>query len=219
MRVLYLHQCVDITDAALRHIACLPQLRELTTSPTEPREVETRLVYVDDPDEVYGPQAHNGRVGVLIRDTCAPASSASARASARVSDAPSARELLVVQSHYVPEPPPAFPDVDAACLPALSETRHLRKVEGGVMITRLLLDMLPPDQHNPPAALLDQLSRFCDEHPVRRREYERRALRSMVDGRRHAQGERVASVLNLLASALSPPSASPTPSGSPGPAS
>ena len=32
LRVLYLHQCVDITDAALRHLACLPQLRELTIS-------------------------------------------------------------------------------------------------------------------------------------------------------------------------------------------
>ena len=32
LRVLYLHQCVDITDAALPHLACLPQLRELTIS-------------------------------------------------------------------------------------------------------------------------------------------------------------------------------------------
>ena len=32
LRVLYLHQCVDITDAAVRHLACLPQLRELTIS-------------------------------------------------------------------------------------------------------------------------------------------------------------------------------------------
>ena len=163
--------------------------------------VETRLVYIDI--DATGPASHNGRVGVLVRPEGGREDAAAATAVVAGAATPSTLEALVLQSLRVPEPPYVWPRMGEESLPATGQTRQFRKLCGGVMISRLELHLLPPDEQNPPAELVAQLTAFCDEHPVRRREYERRALRSMVDRRKG--GERVASVMSMLAAALSPP--------------
>jgi len=187
---------------------------------------ETRLVYVDDPEGLWGPQAHNGRVGVLVRrvhatgdasderTAAAPAAAREKAADAATLDAATADtvtahagpvDVCIVQSLRVPEPPPAFPQLPETSLPACGATRTFRKVDGGVMCSRLRIIPLLPAEPSPPAELTAKLVAFCEQFATQRREFERRALKSMLAPRQTGD-ERMAAVLQRLNAALSPPS-------------
>lgn len=110
------------------------------------------------------------------------------------------REMLVVQSTRLPEPPRAFPALPRASWPALGQRvrgSRLGPPYQGLSIARLAMHPLPPTAQMPPAAVAERLLCFCRQHPAARREYEERALASMRDARGGAQ--RVAAVARALA--------------------
>mmetsp|Transcript_52816 Transcript_52816/g.136771 ORF Transcript_52816/g.136771 Transcript_52816/m.136771 type:complete len:254 (+) Transcript_52816:2321-3082(+) len=111
---------------------------------------------------------------------------------------------LVVQSMRVPEPPADFPELAPEHVPCVGATRQLRKVAGGVLCSHLLLHPLSAAEQAPPDELASSLAGFCAQYPVQRREYERRALQSIVAPR--LQGDlRIQQLLMRLGNAISPP--------------
>lgn len=168
-------------------------------------DVETRLIYIDDPEGLWGPQAHNGRVGVLIRRVHPHADKNFDEHAlpSRPLEPTDSEEALVVQSLRVPEPPPAFPTLASSSLPGRGSTRFFRKVDGGVMCSRLCINH-GAQEERPPIELQRQLSHFCVEFASQRRDFERRALKSILV--RQTADERIAAVMSRLTHALSPPS-------------
>jgi len=73
------------------------------------------------------------------------------------------------------------------------------------MCSRLRIIPLLPAEPSPPAELTAKLVAFCEQFATQRREFERRALKSMLAPRQTGD-ERMAAVLQRLNAALSPPS-------------
>lgn len=193
-------------------------------------DLETRLIFADAPEE--GAQADNGRIGVLIRfgecgehgengsdrenggdasdrenggDGGDGSDGGGDEGSAPTTAAAQAREVLVVQSTRVPEPPPAFPRLPAGVIPALGDSirgsRLSRRLAGaahlaGLRLSRLSLRPLPPAAQHAPSEIEAELVRVCTVQPTRHREFEARAVRSMAD--RRGGSERVAALVQAL---------------------
>ena len=107
--------------------------------------LEDRLIFVDIGNQVDLAHRYNGRVGVLLKNLdCTPGE---------------ARRVLVVQSHFHPEPPPALPLIPAPPAPGHTNDYHAE----GFMASTMVVRQLEAGCTQPPADVQARLRRFCEE--------------------------------------------------------
>ena len=123
------------------------------------------------------------------------------------------RELLLVQSTRLPEPPARFPEelFAGARLPPLGaaiRSSRLGLGEPGLHLARLPLRPLPAGRQQTPVGVASELGRFCRQQPALRRKLDLRARHSMDDACRGA--DRLAAVVAVLQPPHGTPGGSPT---------
>lgn len=138
--------------------------------------VEARLVYANVEMDDDAGDAHNGRIGVLVRGHIDPAGGGC---------------VLVVQSLDAPEPPICFPNIPPDCIPPTGRCLRFRGQRGRRGPTLLLSSMrrtcagaAATERDAAEAELRAELSEFRAHFSLVAREAERRALESIADRRR-----------------------------------
>ena len=187
-------------EEAAEEAAIIAAVRSAPPPPSPPRSMRILQAHENTPERTSPSSVMEASVQ---RAGCAPKEGCSGSAY---------KEILVVQSTRLPEPPASFPQLPTSAIPPLgTRVRGSRivvqdTVRGltiarypyrGLSIARLALHPLPPSQQLPPKHVAQKMRAFCCVYHVdARREYERRALKSMGEAKRGA--ERFAAVMRAL---------------------